>query len=336
VALRVRRRAPAEPGAARRGDRGGRALSAGQGGTRPAGGSVPAAGGAPGARSAGGSASLALGLRLALLALVLDPPILWYERLPIQLLAGLGLLVPAALRSPALWVALCACATAYLAAHWPFPDNHDHLAALFCLAAACALASSRPARTLAHHARWMLGLTFLFASLWKLVLSPDFADGRFFRMTLLSDPRFENLAVLAGGITYDEWARNDAALDALLSGESAAEETALREPPRLRRLARALTLYTGAVEAALAAAFLWPAGRGLSRARNALLLLFVATIFSFATVRGFGWLLASLGAAQCEPGARRARAAYLAAFALVALYASVPWSRALVDWLGKG
>ena len=44
-----------------------------------------------------------------------------------------------------------------------------------------------------------VGLTFLFATLWKLALSPDFVDGRFFRVTLLTDARFENLAVLAGG-----------------------------------------------------------------------------------------------------------------------------------------
>jgi hypothetical protein len=39
----------------------------------------------------------------------------------------------------------------------------------------------------------------------------------------------------------------------------------------------------------------------------------------------------SLGAAQAER--RAVRAAYLAAFALIGLYRSVPWSRALIEWL---
>ena len=66
---------------------------------------------------------------------------------------------------------------------------------LWCLSLALALATRAPAALGAHYGRRIVGLVFLFASLWKLVLSPDFVDGRFFRMTLLSDARFETLAV---------------------------------------------------------------------------------------------------------------------------------------------
>jgi hypothetical protein len=279
------------------------------------------------------SPGLELALRLTLLTLALDPPLLWFERMPVLLLAGLGLALPAALRAPALWLALVAIACGFLAWNFPFPDNHDYLTALWCLAIACALASRAPAEMLAHHGRRLLGLTFLFATLWKLVLSPDFVDGRFFRLTLLTDARFENLAVLAGGMSWDAWERNDLAVDALLRSEPGEEAPQLVEPPELRRLASALTIFTGAVEALLAAAFLWPLGRGLSRWRDPLLLGFAAATFSFATVRGFGWLLMCLGVAQCSPSARRARAAYLAVFGLIALYRAVPWSRALIEWL---
>jgi hypothetical protein len=282
------------------------------------------------------SGGLDLPLRLTLLALALDPPILWFERLPVLALAGLGLLVPAALRARSLWAGLAALCVWPLVWNWPFSDNHDYLTALWCVAALCALLSADPPGALAHHARRLLGLTFLFAALWKLALSPDFMDGRFFRITLLTDARFENLAVLAGGMSWDDWERNDLAVDALLAEEAPWEGGGLVEPPALRRLATALTLFTGASEAALAAAFLWPAGGRLSRWRHALLLGFAAATFSFATVRGFGWLLMALGLAQCEPDARRTRAAYLAVFALIGLYRSVPWSRALIDWLGTG
>lgn len=281
------------------------------------------------------SPSFELAQRLVLLALVLEPPLLWFERMPVLLLAGLGLAAPRALRAPALWLALLAVLGALLVWNWPFPDNHDYLAALWCLSVACALASADPAGALAHHGRRLLGLTFLFATLWKLVLSPDFVDGRFFRVTLLTDARFEHLAVLAGGMSALEWERNDLAVDELLRSAPAAPEVELVEPPGIPRLAAALTLFTGAIEAALALAFLWPAGRGPSRWRHPLLLAFAASTFSFATVRGFGWLLMSLGVAQCAPAARRTRAAYLAVFALVALYHAVPWTRPLVEWLGR-
>jgi len=279
------------------------------------------------------SPSFELSLRLLLLALVLEPPLLWFERMPVLLLAGLGLAAPRALRAPALWLSLLAVLGALLVWNWPFPDNHDYLAALWCLAAACALASRDPAATLAHHGRRLLGITFLFATLWKLALSPDFVDGRFFRVTLLTDARFEQLAVLAGGMSFEEWERNDLAVDELLRSAPAEAGIELVEPPGIRRLAAALTLFTGAIEAALAVAFLWPPGRGPSRWRHPLLLTFAASTFSFATVRGFGWLLMSLGVAQCAPEARRTRAAYLAVFALVALYHAVPWARPLIHWL---
>lgn len=274
-----------------------------------------------------------LALRLTLLAAALDPPLLWFERMPILLLAGLGLVVPRALRSRALWAGLLALATWPLFFEWPFSDNHDYLSALWFLAVACALWSADPPGTLAHQARRLLGLTFLFATLWKLALSPDFADGRFFRVTLLTDARFENLAVLAGGMSWEEWARNDVAIDELLTSETAPGESGLVEPPELRRLATTLTLFTGAIEAAIAAAFLWRPGSRLARARDALLLAFAAATFSFATVRGFGWLLMCLGIAQCEPERRVTRAAYLGVFALIALYRATPWSRFLIERL---
>jgi hypothetical protein len=242
------------------------------------------------------------------------------------LCAALGLAVPAALRAPALWAALAALSAWPVAARWPFADNHEYLTVLWCLAVAIALATRTPAAIGAHQARRLLGLAFLFATVWKLALSPDFVDGRFFRLTLLSDARFETLAVAAGGMTFEEWAANDDAIDALVTESEPAEAFRLIEPPALRRLAYALTLFTSAIEAAIAIAFLAPLGTALARPRDALLMTFLVTTFSFATVQGFGWLLVALGLAQCEGERPRTRAAYLAAFALVGLYRGTPWT----------
>jgi hypothetical protein len=51
------------------------------------------------------------------------------------------------------------------------------------------LRDAQPAHTLAFNSRSLIGLAFTLAVLWKAVLSPDFLDGRFFRVTLLTDPR---------------------------------------------------------------------------------------------------------------------------------------------------
>ena len=45
--------------------------------------------------------------------------------------------------------------------------------------------------------------------------------------------------------------------------------------------------------------------------------------------RVVGWLLVSMGIAQCEPERRRMRLAYLAAFAVILLATRWPWLEAL-------
>lgn len=279
--------------------------------------------------------SLDLGLRLFLLALVLEPPLPWAERLPLLVAASAGLLLPNVLRSRLLWGALLALTALPLVWNWPFSDNHDYLKAFFALAALCALLAPSPGRSMATSARWLVGLAFAFALLWKAVLSPDFLDGRFFRVTLLSDGRFESLAVLAGGVSYEQWERNDMALEAWVRGD--AEPAArLEEPDAARRLAFVLTWTTLLAELLVAATFLWPPGGWPSRWRHVTLLGFAAGTYSIATVRGFGWLLMALGVAQCEPDERRTRLAYLAVFALIGAWWALPWSRWLIEALAVG
>lgn len=287
-------------------------------------------------RRAGDVDPLALALRLGLLTLVLDASLHWFERVPLAAVAAFGLLMPGAARQRALWAAVLALTVAPLAWDWPFSDNHAYLKALFPLAVLCALSCPDPRAALATSARLLVGGTFLFATLWKLVLSPDFLDGTFFRVTLLTDGRFANVAVLAGGLDADQWYANDDALHDTLAGEVPWEESGFVEPPELARLACVATVFTALVEAGIALAFLWPAGRGPSRARNPLLLLFALATYPVATVRGFGWLLMTLGVAQTAPRQRGARLAYLAAWFAVEAFRSVPWDDALVAALGAG
>jgi len=81
---------------------------------------------------------------------------------------------------------------------------------------------------------------------------------------------------------------------------------------------------------------LWPGGRGISRLRNPALLLFALVTYPVATVRGFGWLLMTMGIAQCDPARRTTRIVYVAVFCLVEIFRSVPWDDALVAAFGVG
>ena len=272
-----------------------------------------------------------LALRVFLLVLLLDASLFWFQRLPLQIACGLGLLLPALARDARFWAGVTLLTAWPLVWNWPFSDNHDYLRAFAALSVALALGARDPAGSLRTSARLLIGATFCFATLWKLALSPDFVDGTFFRVTLLADPRFHDLAVLAAGASWETLDAFDAALREFLAGRPGGWPGSFVEPPGLRPLALALTLYTGAIEAAIAAAFLWPR---LARYRNALLIAFGASTFAFATVRGFGWLLMTLGVAQCEADERRARVGYLATLFAIEAYRSVPWSRMLIDALG--
>ncbi len=262
---------------------------------------------------------LALPLRLLLLALLLNAALHWVspgDRLPLLLLASAGLLSDRALRHPALWAALALVQGLRLALGWPFPDNHDYLACYAVLAVAGALLSPAPSRDLARGATWLLGLAFGFAVVWKGFLSPDFVDGRFFRVTLLFDSRFHDLARLAGGMTEALFEHNEAVLEGTATG--------FAEPRRIRLLARALTLATLGLETGIALAFLWPGDRRVARVGDGLLLLFCVGTYAIAPVAGFGWLLAALGCARSGAARPGIRLAWVLVFGLILAYRLLP------------
>ncbi|MBW2715556.1 MAG: hypothetical protein JRD03_05745 [Deltaproteobacteria bacterium] len=68
--------------------------------------------------------------------------------------------------------------------------------------------------------------------------------------------------------------------------------------------------------------------------RHTLLLVFCVTTYAVATVEGFGWLLISMGVAQCERRLVRTRALYIASFGLILVYREVPWARLFAEGIG--
>lgn len=270
-----------------------------------------------------------LALRLLLLALLFQPVGQRWLRPVVIAVAAFGLLSPRAFATPAFWGSLTALAAARIASSWPNGDNHAYLLVYWCLAATLATCAGERDRILAWNGRALVGLTFAFATLWKLALAPDFADGTFFRVTLVDDPRFEAFAQLATGIDRDALLDLRALVREHNDGVFVPWPEMPAPPPRLLAVADALTAATLAIEAAVALAFLAPLGSRISRARHALLGLFCATTYALAPVAGFGWLLLSMGVAQCEPERARTRAFYLLAFLAVLLATRWPWLDAL-------
>jgi hypothetical protein len=279
-------------------------------------------------------AALALALRMTAVLLLLRPQgplavfVAWLAT------GSLAVLVPAALRSGLLWYVAAAVVATRIAFDWPLADNHMYLLAYWCLAIGLALGAGSPAATLRDAGRWLLAGAFGLAVVWKALLSPDFIDGRFFRVTLVVDERFEDVVRLAGGMGRDELGRHRAALAPVPPGAELAPDESLVEPPQLHRLARVLTIAGLLMEAAVAVGFLLPLPGRWQWARHALLLVFCAATYPIAPVAGFGWLLLAIGVSQA-PSSPQWRAAYVGVWVGVLAGTELPWARWLADALGR-
>jgi hypothetical protein len=277
-----------------------------------------------------------LTLRLSAIIVLLRPTGDWTTRVGLLAVASLALMFPRVLRSRAAWLVTGGLVTTSITAAWPLADNHLYLLAYWCLAIALALGTKDTGATLATSGRLLLGCAFLFAVIWKGLLSPDFVDGRFFRVTLMTDPRFEDAARLIGRLSADALAESRTSLAALPAGAEWLERPELLADARLRIFASVLTLGALVSEGMVAVLCLWPQPDRVATVRHLFILAFCATTYALAPVSGFGWLLAVIGLATCQPRERAFRIAYAGAFLLVLAYEEVPWAAlALDEWAGN-
>ena len=270
-------------------------------------------------------------LALTAIILLLRPFDVWWVSPFVLAAACLTLVVRTVRRAPISWLLIALLVAVRIVAVWPMSDNHIYLLAYWCLALALALSSTAPAETLSTSSRWLLGAAFGLAVLWKAVLSPDFVDGRFFRVTLLTDERFADASLVFGGLSREQMATNRAFLEPLPEGASLLEPPRFVEPPRLRAFAASATWGGLMLETLVALLSVIPPGGRIEAARHASLLAFCVTTYALAPVAGFGWLLATMGLAQCRRDQRLLRGAYIAAFILILLYTEVRWTAVLAD-----
>lgn len=161
-----------------------------------------------------------------------------------------------------------------------------------------------------------------FSVLWKL-RTAEYTNGTFFYYTLLTDPRFEFVSTVFGGLPKRTLQDNRAAEELLTKGHfwlAEVQSVTLSGSERIRQIAKVLTWWTLAIETAIAMCFICDSQRA-NRLGHCLLLLFCATTYSVATVKGFGWILVVFGVAQCKSRSKLI-AAYAIAFVLIQLYTS--------------
>lgn len=268
-----------------------------------------------------GMSAFDLALRLTLLDLLLRPVGDSSVRPLTLAFAALGLLIPGQFRSRLVWVPITMLTGVRVALDWPLPDNHAFLLFYWCLAVSMSLYSRDPGRCLALNGKMLIGLAFAFAVVWKVFLSGDYMDGRFFRIAMLTDHRFEWLTRLAAGLSEVDY--GDMRQFVVQHIDGMMPFSGSEVPPQSARflmVSRAITYWTVFIEGAIALLFLMPKNPGLSSLRDPLLVIFCITTYSVATVDGFGWLLIAMGVSQGGQGNNKIKIAYILAFLLIIIY----------------
>jgi len=267
-------------------------------------------------------------LRLTLIELLLRPAGPWGILPFILVIACAGLIFTKVLRAPLTWIVLFLLLCGRLVSDWPLSDNHIYLLAYWCLAVFIGLKFPLNKMALVTSSRLLIGCAFVLAVLWKSVLSPDFLDGRFFRVTMLTDDRFAGSILLFGGLTESDLKQDRKYLQPLPEGAELLHPLKLIETPAFRRFTFIATWGALLLEASVALLFLIPTEKFYWH-RHVALLFFCIVTYAIAPVAGFGWLLVVMGMAQVRPEHRALKAIYIAAYFLILLFAEIPWAGAI-------
>jgi len=252
----------------------------------------------------------------------------WYLKRSLVLLCVAGLMQPRMQRSSVFWLVVVAVLVGGNRIVWFAIDNHKYLIMYWCVALYFACSNASFERSLALSARYLIGLAFLFATLWKL-FSPDYLNGTFFHYSLLLDERFRVVASMVGGISASMNQHNHTALRSLIEPASTLYAVQLVSSPSSRLAAVLITWWTITLEAAIALVYLAPSTRQIARLRDPLLLLFILTTYTVAPVIGFGWTIVVMGVAQSAPRSRIVPWLYVGAFFVLQVYL-VPWQQMLL------
>ena len=272
---------------------------------------------------------LDLVLILTLLLLLSYPPGRWYSDSIIVILSIVGILFSQVRKNAVFWLLITLILFFIVLRSWFVIDNHKFLELYWCFALFIAISSKIQERSkiLFFNAKMLIGLSMLFATLWKL-LSITYLDGTFFEYTLLLDDRFQHVTGMFGGLTDSQITKNLASIDLLKNGYLFGignNEFQIFSSNNTQIIAQFITWWTIVIEASIAVLFLMPTNSFTEISRNVLLLIFIVTTYCIFSLVSFGWLLVILGISQCTSKRPYFIILYFVALILLFLY-EIPFS----------
>lgn len=138
----------------------------------------------------------------------------------------------------------------------------------------------------------MIGLCFLFATIWK-IRSPDFLSGDFFSWKFTTDIRFREMAESLLGTPREANAENFQTLASLKAGPiGRVADFVIGD--RTYTVARFVSWYTVLIEGIVAVTYLAPQRSRISKLSHWALFVFIVTVYPIAPVIGFALILLAL------------------------------------------
>lgn len=263
-------------------------------------------------------------LRATLLVVLLYGATTPFVDVPMRLLCGLALLLPALLVHRAVWWALALALVLGNAVDWYYIDNHKYLIAYWVVGCAVSLhlADTEKPKYMRTTARLLIGIVFGFAAAWK-ILGGEYLNGDFLYFTFLMDQRLQFPASLISGHSIDALTMSRDAASYLGTMAVPGSEIPVLESRILRSVTIVLSWLTIAGEGAVATLHLWTP-QHTYRLRQHLLMLFIVLTYFLLPVIGFAAILTLLGLAQCDDDDGEMRFEYLLLFGVIHL-TLVPW-----------
>jgi hypothetical protein len=218
--------------------------------------------------------------------------------------------------------------------------NHYYLYTYWVTAIALTFGFGRsaPERSMRTNSGLIIGLCFLIATIWKLLV-PEFPSGEFFHYMLLSHEQyFAGVSEIVGNLKPEMLKANREAIESIRVIATSENSTVITDTPRMGLIAKSLAIWTVLIEGLVGASFLTPDRFKFHRYRHWFLITFILTTYPIATVKGFALLLTTMAFANCRRSESLPRLIYLTTFICVPIF-QLQWSLvilAVMNRLGLG
>lgn len=234
---------------------------------------------------------------------------------------GSMLAFPSLLRNRVPWLILCLGCWTTILTNWNLIDNHLYLIGYWLLACTLSTFSANPDEVLRFNARFCLGLSFLFAVLWKF-LSHAWLDGSFFYMISFFDPRIGQVVkkIIAPSSV---WSTTLIQLKAFTMIPDLGLQVEIPAIPSLVILSR-IACYGGlTLEILIVSLFLFKRPCRLLNLRDYFLVAFCLGAYLLAPVYGFAYVFSVMGLAQCESARLWTRLMYVLLFCFAVILSHI-------------